>query len=171
MLFNVSDRIDMLLVGDFNTITYASNILSIKERVHLVNLSSANLTIQNSLLFYVPKSDMESNSYDLEYASYIFANKPIRMEFLYMMNQLLLGNHVLIMIGNYPGMYEMAESLLKFIHDKYGYTGYFITNNDLNDLDMFDGSRFSVPGLMCFDKEKIELDEIYAQEAQQNRSW
>lgn len=153
----------MLLVGNVDTIAITIQRLAVKERFHVVNLSSANLTFGNSSLFYVPKQDMESNFYDIEYANFIFNNTQQRIEFLYLIHQLLIGNHVLIMIGNYPGMYEMAESLLKLIQTKYGYNGYFITKDDVEDLSMFE-SRFSVPGLMIFDQEKIELDEIFLQQ-------
>lgn len=153
----------MLLVGNVDTIALAIQKLSVKERFHIINLSSANITFGNSSLFYVPKSDIESNMYDIEYANFILNNTQQRVEFLYLIHQLLLGNHVLIMIGNYPGMYEMAESLLKLIQTRYGYRGYFISNNDIEDLSMFE-SRFSVPGLMLFDQEKVELDEIFLQQ-------
>ena len=153
----------MLLVGEVSTIALAIQTISIKERFHVVNLSSANITFGNSSLFYVPRQDMESNMYDIEYANFILNNTQQRIEFLYLIHQLLLGNHVLIMIGNYPGMYEMAESLLKLIQTRYGYRGYFISNNDIEDLSMFE-ARFSVPGLMLFDQEKVELDEIFLQQ-------
>lgn len=153
----------MLLVGAFDTITLAAERLSIKERVHIVNLSSANLKVNGSSLFYIPKSDMESNMYDMEYANFIFNNTQQRIEFLYLIHELLNGTNVLIMIGNYPGMYEQAESLLKLIQSRYGYRGYFITNNDLDDLSIFE-SRFSVSGLTLFDQEKVELDEIFLQQ-------
>lgn len=158
----------MLLVGTFDTIALASERLAIKDKIHIVNLSSANLRFPNSSLFYVPKSDMESNTYDMEYANFIFNNTQQRIEFLYIVHELLNGNHVLIMIGNYPGMYEMAESLLKLIQSRYGYIGYFISNNDINDLSMFE-SRFSVSGLTLFDQEKIELDEIFLQQEKNRR--
>ena len=153
----------MLLVGTFDTIALAAERLTIKDRIYIINLSSANLQFPNSSLFYVPKTDMESNMYDMEYANYIFQNTQQRIELLYLVHELLIGHHVLIMIGNYPGMYEMGESLLKLIQTRYGYRGYFITNNDLEDLSMFE-SRFSVPGLMLFDQEKIELDELFLQQ-------
>lgn len=153
----------MLLVGTFDTIALAAERLSIKEKIHIVNLSSANLKFSNSSLFYVPKSDMESNLYDIEYGNFIFNNTQQRIEFLYLIHDLLNGTNVLIMIGNYPGMYEMAESLLKLIQSRYGYSGFFISNNDIEDLSMFE-SRFSVPGLMLFDQEKVELDEIFLQQ-------
>lgn len=153
----------MLLVGNVDTIALAMERLSVKERFYVVNLSSANLSFKNSALFHIPVQDMESNMYDIDYANFILNNTPQRIEFLYLIHQLLLGNHVLIMIGRYPGMYEMAESLLKLIQTRYGYNGYFISNNDIEDLDMFE-SRFSVPGLMLFDQEKVELDEIFLQQ-------
>lgn len=153
----------MLLIGTHNVISQAYKILSIKDNVYIVNLSSANLQIKPSSLFYVPKANMESNMYDMEYANYIYQNTQQRIEFLYMIHELLNGNHVLIMIGTYPGMYEMAESLLKLIQCNYGYNGYIIQEEDLLDLDMFE-SNFSVPGLQRFDMEKPELDEIFLQE-------
>lgn len=153
----------MLLVGNFDTLAMAAERLTIKENIFAVNLSSANLAVQPSSLFYVPKCDMESNVYDIEYANFILGNTQQRIEFLYMVYQLQIGNHVLITIGNYPGMYEMAESLLKLIQTRYGYNGYIISNSDIEDLSMFE-SRFSVPGLMLFDQEKVELDEIFLQQ-------
>ena len=153
----------MLLVGRFDTLAIAAERLSLKNNIFAVNLSSANLAIHPSSLFYVPKSDMETNVYDIEYANFILGNTQQRIEFLYMIYQLQIGNDVLISIGDYPGMYEMAESLLKMIQTRYGYIGYFITNNDLEDLSMFE-SRFTVPGLALFDQEKVELDEIFLQQ-------
>lgn len=153
----------MLLIGTFDSIILAAERLSIKEKFRIVNLSSANLRFGNSSLFYVPKSDMETNLYDIEYANFIFNNTQQRLEFLYLVHELLNGVHVLIAIGNYPGMYEMGESLLKLIQTRYGYRGYFITPNDIEDLSMFE-SRFSAPGLLLFDEEKEELDEIFLQE-------
>ena len=153
----------MLLVGNYEIIGHAYNILSIKNNVYIVNLSSSNLKIKSSPLFYVPRSTFESVNYDIEYANYIFSNTEQRIEFLLLMHELLIGNDVLIMIGTFPGMYEMAESLLKLIQSRYGYNGYIITNDDLLDLDMFE-SRFSVPGLLLFDKEKVELDEIFLEQ-------
>lgn len=158
----------MLLIGTHDVISQAYKILSIKDNVYIVNLSSANLQIKPSSLFYVPKSNMESNMYDMEYANYIYQNTQQRIEFLYMMHELLNGNHVLIMIGTYPGMYEMAESLLKLIQCNYGYNGYIIQEEDLLDLDMFE-SNFSVPGLQRFDMEKPELNEIFLQEERRFR--
>lgn len=154
----------MLLIGTYDVIENAYNILSIKNKyIHVLNLSSANLNIPPSSLFYVPKSNNETNNYDIEYANFIFQNTQQRVEFLYAIYQLQIGNPVLIMIGTYPGMYEMVESLLKLIQSRYGYNGYIITNDDLLDLDMFE-SRFSVPGLLLFDKEKVELDEIFLEQ-------
>lgn len=153
----------MLLVGDYRTIAEAGERLSIKNTVYPVNLSSATLQFQASSLFHVPKADMETSEYDIDYATFIFNNTQQRIEFLYMIHQLQIGNDVLIMIGNYPGMYEMAESLLKLIQSRYGYRGYFITHNDLEDLTMYE-SRFSVNGLLLFDQEKIELDELFLQQ-------
>lgn len=154
----------MLLIGTYDVIENAYNILSIKNKyIHVLNLSSANLNIPPSSLFYVPKSNSETNNYDIEYANFIFQNTQQRVEFLYAIYQLQIGNPVLIMIGTYPGMYEMVESLLKLIQSRYGYNGYIITNDDLLDLDMFE-SRFSVPGLLLFDKEKVELDEIFLEQ-------
>lgn len=151
----------MLLIGDHYTITSAYNILSIKNKyVHVINLSSANLNFKPSSLFYVPKSNNETNQYDIEYANFIFQNTQQRIEFLNLVYQLQIGNHVLIMIGNYPGMYEMAESLLKLIQTRYGYNGYIVDRYDLENIDLFE-SRFSVPGLLLFDKEKVELDELF----------
>ena len=159
----MSNSRDMLLVGRFDTLAMAGERLSVKNNIFVVNLSSANLAIQPSSLFYVPKSEMETNVYDFEYSDFIMTNTRQRIEFLYMIYQLQIGNDVLIMIGDYPGMYEMVESLLKMIQSRYGYIGYFITNNDLDDLSMFE-SRFSVPGLALFDQEKVELDEIFLQQ-------
>lgn len=154
----------MLLVGTYDVIERAYNILSIKNKyIHVLNLSSANLNIKPSSLFYVPRSNNESNNYDIEYANFIFQNTQQRIEFLYAVYQLQIGNPVLIMIGNYPGMYEMAESLLKLIQSRYGYNGYIITHDDLEDLELFE-SRFSVPGLLLFDQEKVELDEIFLEQ-------
>ena len=154
----------MLLVGTYDVIERAYNILSIKNKyIHVLNLSSANLNIKPSSLFYVPRSNNESNNYDIEYANFIFQNTQQRIEFLYTVYQLQIGNPVLIMIGNYPGMYEMAESLLKLIQSRYGYNGYIITHDDLEDLELFE-SRFSVPGLLLFDQEKVELDEIFLEQ-------
>lgn len=154
----------MLLVGTYDVIERAYNILSIKNKyIHVLNLSSANLNIKPSSLFYVPRSNNESNNYDIEYANFIFQNTQQRIEFLYAVYQLQIGNPVLIMIGNYPGMYEMAESLLKLVQSRYGYNGYIITLDDLEDLELFE-SRFSVPGLLLFDQEKVELDEIFLEQ-------
>lgn len=160
----------MLLIGDYATILEAANILSIKNKIYIVNLSSANMKISSSTLFYVPSSNMETNMYDIEYANYIFNNTQQRIEFLNIVYNLQIGNDVLIMIGNYPGMYEMGESLLKLIQSRYGYNGYFINMTDLNDLNMFDNSRFSVPGLMLFDQEKVELDEIFLEQEKRNKA-
>ena len=146
----------------------AAQRLSIKNSVYIVNLSSANLRIQPSSLFYVPPSDMETNQYDIEYANYIFNNTQQRIELLTVLYNLQIGNDVVILIGNYPGMYEMAESLLKLIQTRYGYRGYFINMSDLEDLSMFDTSRFSVPGLMLFDQEKVELDELFLEQEKRN---
>lgn len=151
----------MLLVGEYKIIRDAYNILSIKDNVYIVNLSSSNLQIKSSSLFYASRTPIETVNYDLEYANYIFSNTEQRIEFLLLIHELLLGNHVLIMIGKYPGMYEMAESLLKLIQSRYGYNGYFISDMvDLENLDMYN-SNFSVQGLQLFDQEKVELDEIF----------
>lgn len=154
----------MLLIGTYDIIEAAYNQLSIKNNILVLNLSSANLKIKPSSLFYCPRSSWETNNYDIEYANYIFQNTQQRIEFLYMMNELLMGTHVLIMIGKYPGMYEMGESLLKLIQSRYGYNGYIIQSiDDLENLDMYN-SNFSVNGLMLFDQEKIELDELYLEQ-------
>lgn len=154
----------MLLVGSYDVIENAYNILNVKNKyIYVVNLSSANLNISPSPLFYVPKSNNETNMYDIEYANFIFQNTRQRIELLYIVYQLLIGNPVLIMIGKYQGMYEMVESLLKLIQTRYGYNGYIISNDDLEYLDMFE-SRFSVSGLLLFDKEKTELDEIFLEQ-------
>lgn len=142
----------------------AARILSIKNNIYAINLSSANLKIQPSSLFYVPRSNIETNMYDIEYANYIFNNTQQRIEFLTIIHNLQIGNDVVILIGNYPGMYEMAESLLKLIQSRYGYIGYFINMIDLDDLSIFDNSRFSVPGLLLFDEEKVELDELFLEQ-------
>lgn len=159
----------MLLIGTNNVIAMVGNYLFNKgDRVHVINLSSADLSVQPSSLFYVPRSSSEMYEYDIEYANFIFQNTQQRIELLYLIHQLQIGNHVLIMIGTYPGMYEMAESLLKLIQSRYGYNGYIIDFPDIENialegLDMYE-SRFSVPGLLLFDQEKTELDEIFLEE-------
>ena len=161
----------MLLIGNHDTISRATYILSQKNTyVHIVNLSSANLNIRPSSLFYVPRSDMETIDYDIEYANFIFQNTQQRVEFLYMVHQLQIGIPVVILIGNYPGMLEMAESLLKLIQSRYGYNGYIITNDDLEYIYDFE-SEFSVPGLLLFDQEKTELDEIFLEEEKHRPKW
>lgn len=161
MQYRVSNISIMLLVGTYELMGYAYNILSIKNNVYIVNLSSSNLKIKSSSLFYAPRGSYEDFNYDIEYSNYIFSNTEQRIEFLLMMNELLMGNDVLIMIGTFPGMYEMAESLLKMIQSRYGYNGYFILDPiDLENLDMYQ-SNFSVPGLQLFDQEKVELDEVF----------
>ena len=148
-------------MGSNNIIKSAANMMYNKNRnIHIINLSSADIQYKPSSLFYVPKSTTESSSYDNEYAAFIFQNTQQRIEFLYMIHQLQIGNPVMIMIGTYPGMLEMAESLLKLIQLRYGYNGYIIQQDDLDYLDTFE-SRFSVPGLLLFDQEKTELDEIF----------
>ena len=166
----------MLLIGTNNVIAMAGNyLIGNGNNVHVLNLSSADLRVKPSSLFYVPKSSTEDFEYDVEYANYIFQNTQQRIEFLYMIHQLQIGNHVLIMIGTYPGMYEMAESLLKLVQSRYGYNGYFIDFPDLENLqfeglDMYE-ARFSVPGLLLFDQEKIELDEIFLEEEKRKPKW
>lgn len=160
----------MLLIGEYTTILEAARRLSVKNNIYLINLSSANLSIPPSTLFHVPQSNMETNMYDIEYANFIFNNTQQRIEFLTIIYNLQIGNDVLIMIGNYPGMYEMGESLLKLIQSRYGYRGYFINMSDLDDLSMFDNSRFSVPGLTLFDQEKVELDELFLEQEKRNRN-
>ena len=153
----------MLLVGTNETLVIAASLLSKKNKVHIVNLSSAYLGVQPSSLFYVPRCSNESFEYDLEYGNFIFQNTQQRIEFLYLMHQLQIGNDVLILIGTHQVMFEMAESLLKLIQMRYGYNGYFITKDDLDYIFDFQ-SNFSVPGLQLFDQEKVELDEIFLEE-------
>ena len=61
----------------------------------------------------------------------------------------MAGEDIYICISNGNVLDFLNESLAKFIQQRYGYNYQMI--NDISDIDYYDDSSFSVPGLYKYD--------------------
>ena len=61
----------------------------------------------------------------------------------------MAGEDIYICISNGNVLDFLNESLAKFIQQRYGYNYQMI--NDISDIDYYDDSSFSVPGLYNYD--------------------
>ena len=71
------------------------------------------------------------------------------MELMKIIYNLYLHNHVYILVYQSDTFDIVTESLMKLIQQRYGYNYQMI--NDISDIDYYDDSSFSVPGLYNYD--------------------
>ena len=149
----------MLIVSNSRTIldVYANS--KSPQTTFIINMSSATIgfTLFDRLMPLVT-IDPESKDFDLMYMNYLLSDDIAFSQLMMIIYNLYIGVDVLIMIGETDIKYMVAESLLKFIQQRYGYNGYII--NEASDVEFLNEGSFTIQGLYNLDIDKERYSPI-----------
>lgn len=149
----------MLIVSNSRTIldVYANS--KSPQTTFIINMSSATIgfTLFDRLMPLVT-IDPESKDFDLMYMNYLLSDEIAFSQLMMIIYNLYIGVDVLIMIGETDIKYMVAESLLKFIQQRYGYNGYII--NEALDVEFLNEGSFTIQGLYNLDIDKERYSPI-----------
>lgn len=149
----------MLIVSNSRTIldVYANS--KSPQTTFIINMSSATIgfTLFDRLMPLVT-IDPESKDFDLMYMNYLLSDEIAFSQLMMIIYNLYIGVDVLIMIGETDIKYMVAESLLKFIQQRYGYNGYII--NEASDVEFLNEGSFTIQGLYNLDIDKERYSPI-----------
>lgn len=149
----------MLIVSNSRTIldVYANS--KSPQTTFIINMSSATIgfTLFDRLMPLVT-IDPESKDFDLMYMNYLLSDEVAFSQLMMIIYNLYIGVDVLIMIGETDIKYMVAESLLKFIQQRYGYNGYII--NEASDVEFLNEGSFTIQGLYNLDIDKERYSPI-----------
>lgn len=146
----------MLLVGDIRCLPTHD------EEIIVLNMSSLAEGFQRvHLVPSVTTAYNNDKEFDIAYANYIFSNDYIFMEFMKIVYPLYAGRTVFLLVSRGEDTYDIVtESLCKLIQQRYGYNYQLI--NELDDIDYYDDSNFSINGLYNLDMDKERMTRIAA---------
>lgn len=137
----------MLSFGDHTVLPDASTCI-------VWNLSSLLEGFQRIYLLPpmgVVKAD--EKAFDIQYAEWILQNDAVFFEFFSkIMIQLYSGLNVFILIKKTEFIYDVSDSLIKFIQQRYGYNSNII--NTAEDWEYAEDSNFNVFGIKNLDADK-----------------
>lgn len=149
----------MLIISNSRTIldVYANS--KSPQTTFIINMSSATIgfTLFDRLMPLVT-IDPESKDFDLMYMNYLLSDEIAFSQLMMIIYNLYIGVDVLIMIGETDIKYMVAESLLKFIQQRYGYNGYII--NEASDVEFLNEGSFTIQGLYNLDIDKERYSPI-----------
>lgn len=149
----------MLIVSNSRTIldVYANS--KSPQTTFIINMSSATIgfTLFDRLMPLVT-IDPESKDFDLMYMNYLLSDEIAFSQLMMIIYNLYIGVDALIMIGETDIKYMVAESLLKFIQQRYGYNGYII--NEASDVEFLNEGSFTIQGLYNLDIDKERYSPI-----------
>src|SRR5690606_11401288 len=123
------------------------NISSLKEGYKRLNLFP-----------YTKVLYQDEKQFDIEYAKFILNNDAVFIEFFSIINELYLGNNVILLVTMGEEFDHITESLTKFIQQRYGYNAHYL--NEIADVyNIKDDTDFSFGGLynLDIDKERYSL--------------
>lgn len=139
---NVLDKLLETINFEDGDKTKIFNISSLKEGYRRLNILPLN---------YV--SYVDEKQFDMDYANFLLNNDSMFVEFFTIINELYLGNNVILLVTFDPGFDYITESLTKLIQQRYGYNTHYI--NSIEDLyDIEDSTEFSFGGLYNLDIDK-----------------
>lgn len=100
-------------------------------------------------------------NFDIMYANYILQNDIPFMELMKIIMTIYSGNNVII-LSSKGNIYEfVAESLQKFIQQRYSLVSYIV--NDLDDWQYVEDTMFDINGVYNLDLDKERFTYLYAQ--------
>lgn len=141
-------------MGDIRCLPYA------REKFVILNLSS--LAEGFMRVHLVPSIQTQYNNekeFDLAYANYIFSNDVTFMELMKIIYPLYMGYDVFLLVSRNEDTHDVVtESLCKLIQQRYGYN-YQLLNN-VDDINYYDESSFSINGLRILDEDKEKFSYI-----------
>lgn len=115
----------MLMVGTIQHLfltdnTVILNFCSLNEWYPRLHLFPPNYVKEN-LLNYA------EYEFDLEYANWIISNDDAFIDFMQIVYPLYEGKDVFLLVSDDPILDMYTQSLLKFIQQRYGYNGFYVT--------------------------------------------
>lgn len=157
----------MLYIGEYDTLPIGStrDLFPGKEPIEIVNLSSfiegfPKLKLMPPLSL-APNIENNEYEFDMKYAEWVLTND-LNFASLYIdiLKPLSLGSSVYIIIQKGDPYAELtAESLMKFIQQRYGYNYYII--NDRSDIEVIqDNGRFNIQGIYNLDQDRIRMEHL-----------
>lgn len=100
-------------------------------------------------------------NFDMMYAEYIIQNDGPFIELMKIIMAIYSGKNVII-LSSKGNIYEfVAESLQKFIQQRYSLTSYVV--NELDDWDYVEDTMFNIRGVYNLDIDKERFTYLYAQ--------
>lgn len=147
-----------LVFGDYNSldITYIPN----PENLVILNFNSFMEGYER--LNLLPPFGLEygDKNFDIMYANYIIQNDIPFMELMKVIMPLYYGKDVFI-LSTKGNVYEfVAESLQKFIQQRYSLISY--TVNEPSDWEFVEDTMFNIHGVYNLDIDKERFSYIYA---------
>ena len=130
----------MLVFGKFN---------NIPDNFIPVNFTGMNESTEKLSINGMESIDVSSPEFDKYFAEVVYNNDDNFISFFRIIQLLMAGEDIYICISNGNVLDFLNESLEKFIQQRYGYNYQMI--NDISDIDYYDDSSFSVPGLYNYD--------------------
>lgn len=154
----------MLIVTDPNQLNILSEVLkdvsvyNISSMLYNTSIPSLSITPNSEMLYNAVIANARINTiqYDIDqvYASFLMTNSTAFMQLMQVVRDLYFGKNVILLVYREENVFDPAtESLCKFIQQRYGYNYQMV--NDYTDLNIYDSSSFSVPGITAFDNDNI----------------
>ena len=141
-------RNKMLIVGPY----WCLNQLD--ETFDIYNYSGMVEGIQYLQLFPpFGYDEVYSKEFDIAYMNYIIENDVTFHQFFQVIESLYQGRNVYILVSSDEQLKPVEESFIKIIQQRYGYNYQWI--NDIEDINIYDESSFSLEGLRIL--EEIDL--------------
>lgn len=143
----------MLIFGDYDCLVPRDNMVVLNLNSFLEGYERLNL---------LPPFGLEygDKDFDMKYAEYILTNDNVFMELMKVIISLYAGKDVYILSAK-NNIYEfIAESLQKFIQQRYGYLSNIL--NDMEDWEYVEESSFNIYGVYNLDIDKERFSYIYA---------
>lgn len=117
-----------------------------------VNLTGMNEYIDQLRFEGLDNIDYTNPEYDKVYADIIYNNDINFVQMFEIVQLLAIGKDVFVCISDYYTCRFINEAFAKFIQQRYGYNYQMI--NEQSDIDYYDQSSFTTPGLYNYDIDK-----------------
>lgn len=155
----------MLMVGTIQHLfltekTVILNFCSLNEsypRLHLLPPNYVQNIIGNPYIQNYQIAENSEYAFDVDYANWIMSNDDVFIDFMQIIYPLYEGKDVFLLVTDDPILDMYVQSLLKFIQQRYGYNGFYVTCTE----DVFNAveqtvSDFGVINLIA-DKERLSF--------------
>lgn len=143
----------MLLIMEPKTLQGLSRVYDALDKQLVVFNLNANVQCYYKLNLMPPIGiNPTSMEFDAQYVNLLLSDPNYFMQFMYIMTKLKEGYDVVLLIYNEDTVFNaITETLVKFIQQRYGYNYQFLNNE--NDLNPWDTSSFTTPGIIQFDQD------------------